>query len=311
MEPPPVMSERAHNTLDEARKTARLFEEQLAVLARQIEEGGRTKRQLTERLNQAARRMRMSETETQWSSALVDATRDFADRAAVFTVREGRLRLRAARGIELGSLLEVPLASAPAFASASESGDSIVAMRQASELSEPVARLVGEDAGGTFSLFPIATRERITALLYADSQSGTVDRNALELLAAIAGLAGGTRPAFRSGHNPELIAISNVERPAVDFALDEPGLHLRAQRFARVRVAQIRLYQSGAVKIGRANHDLYTSLKQDIDSGRRAFRDGFLSASPKMVDYLHLEILRTLANDDAALLGPQYPGPMA
>jgi hypothetical protein len=29
-----------------------------------------------------------------------------------------------------------------------------------------------------------------------------------------------------------------------------------------------------------------------------------------MVDYLHLELIRTLANDDAELLGKDYPGPM-
>jgi hypothetical protein len=30
-----------------------------------------------------------------------------------------------------------------------------------------------------------------------------------------------------------------------------------------------------------------------------------------MVDYIHVELLRTLANDDAELLGEDYPGPMA
>jgi hypothetical protein len=29
-----------------------------------------------------------------------------------------------------------------------------------------------------------------------------------------------------------------------------------------------------------------------------------------MVDYLHLELVRTLANDDAEALGKDYPGPM-
>jgi hypothetical protein len=29
-----------------------------------------------------------------------------------------------------------------------------------------------------------------------------------------------------------------------------------------------------------------------------------------MVDYLHLELVRTLANDDAEVLGPNYPGAM-
>jgi hypothetical protein len=30
-----------------------------------------------------------------------------------------------------------------------------------------------------------------------------------------------------------------------------------------------------------------------------------------MVDYLHLEIVRSLAHDDERLLGAGYPGPMA
>jgi len=75
-------------------------------------------------------------------------------------------------------------------------------------------------------------------------------------------------------------------------------------------VAGIRLYQSESVKNGRAAHDLYTSLKTEIDSARDAFRSEFLNASDSMVDYLHLELVRTLANDDVELLGPEYPGAM-
>jgi hypothetical protein len=40
------------------------------------------------------------------------------------------------------------------------------------------------------------------------------------------------------------------------------------------------------------------------------FQQKFLSTSPSMVDYVHLELLRTLANNDAALFGPDYPGPL-
>jgi hypothetical protein len=29
------------------------------------------------------------------------------------------------------------------------------------------------------------------------------------------------------------------------------------------------------------------------------------------VDYLHLELVRTLANDEVELLGQEYPGPLA
>jgi hypothetical protein len=77
-----------------------------------------------------------------------------------------------------------------------------------------------------------------------------------------------------------------------------------------VQVAEIRLYQSEKVKIGRAAHDLYTSVKEEIDSAREGFRRKFLNASDSMVDYLHLELVGTLANDDADVLGRDYPGPM-
>ncbi len=102
---------------------------------------------------------------------------------------------------------------------------------------------------------------------------------------------------------PEILSWFSLSR-------EDRELHLRAQRFARVQVAEIRLYQSEKVKKGRAAHDLYTSLKEEIDSAREAFRAEFLNASDSMVDYLHLELVRTLANDDAEVLGQDYPGPM-
>jgi len=64
------------------------------------------------------------------------------------------------------------------------------------------------------------------------------------------------------------------------------------------------------VKNGRTTHDLYTSLKEEIDAAREVFRREFLNASDSMVDYLHLDLVRTLANDDAEVLGKDYPGPM-
>jgi hypothetical protein len=73
----------------------------------------------------------------------------------------------------------------------------------------------------------------------------------------------------------------------------------------------MRLYQSDAVKAGRAREDLYAALQDTIDEARETFRRDFLMASPTMVDYLHLELLRTLANDNPAWLGANYPGPLS
>jgi hypothetical protein len=109
--------------------------------------------------------------------------------------------------------------------------------------------------------------------------------------------------ASASPQKPEILSWFSLSR-------EDRELHLRAQRFARVQVAEIRLYQSERVKNGRAAHDLYTSLHKEINSAREAFRREFLNASDSMVDYLHLELVRTLVNDDAAVLGKDYPGPM-
>ena len=47
-----------------------------------------------------------------------------------------------------------------------------------------------------------------------------------------------------------------------------------------------------------------------VCAARDTFRQSFFASCPSMVDYLHLEIVRTLANDDPQVLGKDYPGPM-
>ena len=101
--------------------------------------------------------------------------------------------------------------------------------------------------------------------------------------------------------------ISTLYAAGLARALD----HSRALRFARVKVAEIRLYQDSEVKSGRAAHDLYGALGPHIDAARNAFRDRFLLPLGGVPDYLHQELVKTLANEDAVLLGPSYPGPLA
>ena len=98
---------------------------------------------------------------------------------------------------------------------------------------------------------------------------------------------------------------------ALNRPTGDPEAHLRAQRFARVKVAEIRLYHASQVRSGRVAEDLYGALKPQIDGAREAYREQFLTPMHGLPDYVHLELIKTLANDDAALLGSTYPGPMA
>ena len=72
----------------------------------------------------------------------------------------------------------------------------------------------------------------------------------------------------------------------------------------------MRLDHTEAVQSGRARRDLYKALRLPVDEARQTFRAEFFVPCPSMVDYLHLELTRTLANDDPDLLGSDYPGPL-
>jgi hypothetical protein len=106
--------------------------------------------------------------------------------------------------------------------------------------------------------------------------------------------------------DPDVLELLKTLTPPV--VGDEKAL--RAQRFARVRVAEIQLYHAAQMKNGRAAGDVYRALKAQMDAARDQYREKFLTPVNGTADYLHVEFVRTLANDDAALLGPEYPGPL-
>ena len=114
-----------------------------------------------------------------------------------------------------------------------------------------------------------------------------------------------------ASYHPVVQVIGNAEAYFLkSLPPEEQQIHLRAQRFARVKAAEIRLYHPDVVQMGRLRRNLYDTLRQPIDDARQAFRTQFFPACPSMVDYLHLELTRTLANENPDLLGSTYPGPL-
>jgi hypothetical protein len=286
------------------------------VAAALLDARGAVREDFADKLNQSMRRLRMFESDAQWASAVLDATESYCDRAALFTLSGLNLHLEAVRGMQKpAELADVPLADAPAFASVVATSDAMVALRTRGVFSDTLAGVFGEEPGLRFHLFPIATRERVLAILYADS-AGAMEANAVELIASIAGTVLDSISG-RSSAPAQLVRIATGERTGAgigawfELSREDQELHLKAQRFARVQVAEMRLYKSDAVKDGRARRDLYDALKAEIDNAREVFQRDYLTATPTMVDYFHLELNRTLANGDAELLGRSYPGPLA
>lgn len=281
-------------------------------------------RELSERVNQSARRLHQAETLEQWRSALLDGAMPFSQVAMVFRIQGKTAVLETSRGVETGEF-EVDLQSAPALENAVESKDTVVAVRTSSEFSETIAGLIPETMGAKVYLFPIVVQEKVVAILYTEPGEAALEPSALELLATVAGL----ELSLRRSRENETKAAANLVRiepaapPAVEEAKslvnlmaslsrEDQELHGRAQRFARVQVAEMRLYKSNLVKAGRENAALYPALRSDIDLAREAYQTQFLADPAKgMYDYLHMELVTALASSDEGLLGHDYPGPLA
>ena len=83
--------------------------------------------------------------------------------------------------------------------------------------------------------------------------------------------------------------------------------HAAARRFARLSVSEIKLYHEAEVKAGRENKDLWTRLQKDIGLAIQTYESRIEKDVRDRFDYLYDEILRQLAEGDAAKLGPSAP----
>ncbi|HVW09572.1 MAG TPA: hypothetical protein VHC90_13370 [Bryobacteraceae bacterium] len=288
--------------------------------SRSAEEG---RRKLAESLNQTLRRIRQTAAEHETLQLVLEESAFCATRAVVVLVESGRVaRVAAWRGVTLRGDEEdaapIDLKEAAALASCVESGDPMAALASPGEISSVLASALGKGEQEKVYLFPVRVRQSTVALVVA---GGTVTPAPLELLCEAAGMRMEAPPEGRVlaaapvEETSGLVQIAGVRNgtPAGSWetlSAGEQAAHLRAQRTARVRVAQIRISESGALRKGVQNRDIYQSLRHSIDTARGEFRKTYMT-EPGMVDYLHLEIVRSLAHDDEKLLGAEYPGPMA
>jgi hypothetical protein len=87
---------------------------------------------------------------------------------------------------------------------------------------------------------------------------------------------------------------------------EDAEVHRKAQRFARLLLDEIKLYNQVKVAEGRKNKDLYDRLKEDIDKSRGTYQKRYGNTAAASGDYLNQELLRSLAEDDISLMGPNF-----
>jgi hypothetical protein len=90
------------------------------------------------------------------------------------------------------------------------------------------------------------------------------------------------------------------------LSTEDADLHRKAQRFARLLVDEIKLYNQAKVAEGRKNKDLYDRLKEDIDKSRSTFQKRYGNTAAASGDYFQKEVVRSLAEDDLGVMGANF-----
>ena len=274
-----------------------MLAERLALVLDDVERsagevGKHARQECANQLNQAVRRLWQAADPAGLADTLADAAAQFAAGAAVLSIAGGMAKLESVRpsgdgGQAAGS--QTALEAAPALAAALESREPVIAAAAEREVGAMLANLAASAGEDRMAVFAVASRSGVPALVCA---WGTVEAAAVELLAqvaaeewervsrdAAAAEAAAAAAAATAAAEPVILAPAEPSWDSLPAA--EQRIHLRAQRFARVRVAQWRLREGAAVRSGRDSRDLYGELAEQIDEARESFRRRVLRRVPQ------------------------------
>jgi len=101
-------------------------------------------------------------------------------------------------------------------------------------------------------------------------------------------------------------AAAPAADPFAGISAEDADTHRKAQRFARLLVDEIKLYNQAKVNEGRRNKDLYDRLKEDIEKSRSTYTKRYGNTVAGSGDYFQKEVVRSLAEDDLSVMGVSF-----
>jgi hypothetical protein len=109
---------------------------------------------------------------------------------------------------------------------------------------------------------------------------------------------------------PVSAAAAAAPAPAADafahLSPEDADVHRKAQRFARLLVDEIKLYNQAKVAEGRKHKDLYDRMKEDIEKSRSTYQKRYGNTAAAGADYFSNELIRSLAGDDSSVMGANF-----
>ena len=217
-----------------------------------------------------------------------------AGRAALFLIDGDHLKAWKSSAIPDADVRMVasPIAGADLLARAIQTGR---ATPSSSDLpAPPFAKLPADGAG---LAVPVMIGGRAVAVLYVDSGAKPAPPGSdatIELLARHTSTVVALRTAMRT-----LDVLRGVPADTPNGHADEQS----ARRFAKLLVSEIKLYNEPAVRAGRQQRDLRERLRSEIDRAQRLYEERVPPGVSARAAYFQQELVQTLADGDATLLG--------
>ena len=295
--------------------------------------------------------------------ALLDAGSGYCSRIALFVVKAGAASGWQSRGFgdeETAKDFPLDLNAGPV---ANAYQNRVVTPSNIAEMDARFVEHFGSPAQERILVLPLALKDKVAALVYADGgDSGKLDSDALELLVIAtsawlevtslrkqaAAKEDGAAASRDESVAPPMHTVSSFSDPfaapapkhipasltpdpapaaevvevasaagaaaapatATDpwagLSPEDADVHRKAQRFARLLVDEIKLYNQAKVAEGRRKKDLYDRLKEDIDKSRGTFQKRYGNTAAASGDYFNHELLRSLAEDDISIMGSNF-----
>jgi hypothetical protein len=324
-------------------------------------------------LVQAVSSIHAGSTQKEILRALLDTGSGYCSRIALFVVKAGAASGWQSRGFGNPQEGERVVKD---FALELDAGPAAFALRNRvatrgniREMGTKFSAQFGAPANEQLVVLPLALKEKIAALVYADGgDSGKLDAAALELLVLAtsawlevislrkqaAPREEGDAAGFSTSVTSELSAppvqsvssfsdpfashvpmhTPTVSRPAADqppgtvsspavqsgaaaapavaadslsrLSMEDAETHRKAQRFARLLVDEIKLYNQAKVAEGRRSKDLYDRLREDIDKSRASFQKRYGNTVAASAEYFERELVRNLAEEDISVMGQNF-----
>ncbi len=264
---------------------------------------------------------------------LIEGSAALAPRVLLFIVKDTALRGWAGRGFSGLTVrnIALPLADDTVLGEAARSCCAVQETPTARDGNAALTTQLGVPA--ELLAVPLWVRDRVAAILYADTMDGVWYPDAITVMTSLAALSLEALPArvryprpVGAGAQaiPVVLEPEPVAAPVAPEAREAPETHEvheihedevadlpdhaadagteEAVRFARLLVSEIALYNERAIEEGRRTKDLYQRLKDDIERSRRMYEQRFSPTQQGGANHFRDELIRTLAAGDRSAI---------